>query len=207
MRLAPLISRLLTPLALLCVFACSFPGCSKNGHAPNTSSDSTDTVLHRNVYDSAKFYLSFDLSIAKASGVFNDTFGDHATMIVYVVNGVVKVPHDSIRNFPPYDYPESGSSGGWSATWIPDSIGEINITDAVGLAFGDTSVGLVLTQTGCVTPNWNVSFMGGAPSPTGNNPSPGWPLTLTFNPKLESYYPVNLEQQGNEVTIWCYKEY
>ena len=83
MRLAPLISRLLTPLAVLCVFACSFPGCSKNGHAPNTSSDSTDTILHRNVYDSAKFHFTFDMMIANTSGVFNDTYLDYATMVVY----------------------------------------------------------------------------------------------------------------------------
>jgi hypothetical protein len=207
MRLAPLISRLLTPLAVLCVFACSFPGCSKNGHAPNTSSDSTDTVLHRNVYDSAKFYLSFDLMIANTSGVFNDTFLDQASMIVYIVNGVVKVPHDSIRNFPPVVYPQSGSSGGWSATWIPDSIGEINITDAVGLVGVDTSVSLVFTETGCVSPNWNLSFMGAAPSPTGNAPSPGWPIALIFNPKLQSQYPFKLEQLSSDWTIWCYKDY
>jgi hypothetical protein len=207
MRLAPLISRLLTPLALLCVFACSFPGCSKNGHATNTSGDSTDTALHRNVYDSAKFYLIFDLTIVGTSGVFNDTFMDHAGMVVYVVNGVVKVPHDSIRNFAPVDYPASGSSGGWSATWIPDNIGEINITDATGLAIVDTAVALVFTETGCVSPNWNVSFMGGAPSPTGNAPSPGWPLALSFNPKLQGQFPFELKQPSSDWTIWCYKDY
>ncbi len=207
MRLAPLIARLLTPLAVLCIFACSFPGCAKNGHAPNTSSDSTDTVLHRNSYDSAKFYFTFDMMIANTSGIFNDTFLDQAEMIVYVVNGVVKVPHDSIRNFAPVVYPESGSSGGWSATWIPDNIGEINITDAVGIVGSDTSVALVFTETGCVSPNWNVSFMGGASSPTGNAPSPGWPVTLVFNPKLQSQIPFELKQPSSDWVVWCYKDY
>jgi hypothetical protein len=207
MRLAPLISRLLTPLVVLCIFACSFPGCSKNGPGPHNSSDSTDTVLHRNAYDSAKFFLTFDLTIVGTSGVFSDTFWDHASMIVYVVNGAVKVPHDSIRNIAPIVYPKSGSSGSWSATWIQDQIGEINITDAIGLVLDDTTVALTFTQTACVTPNWNITFMGGAPSPTGNNPSPGWPLALLFNPKLQSQYPNNLVQPGSQWVVWCYKDY
>ena len=207
MRLAPLIARLLTPLALLSVFACSFPGCSKKGPGPHTGSDSTDTILHRNAYDSAKFFLTFDLTIEGTSGVFNDTFYDHASMIIYVVNGVVKVPHDSIVNFSPVVNPTSGSSGSWSATWIPDAIGEINITDATGLALVDTAVALVFTETGCVSPNWNLSFMGGAPSPTGNAPSPGWPLTLIFNPELKSQSPFELKQPGSDWIVWCYKDY
>jgi len=185
----------------------SLVGCSKNSGPNNNNRNDSDTVLHRMVYDSAKFYLTFDLTIAKTSGVFNDTFSDHASMIVYVVNGIVKVPHDSLRNFPPIVFPQSGSSGGWSATYIPDNIGEINITGASGLAVVDTTVALILTQTGCVTPNWNISFMGGAPSPTGNNPSPGWPLALSFNPKLQSQYPFKLEQPGSSWIIWCYKDY
>src|SRR5579859_2044554 len=107
-------------------FAYSMTGCSKNSN-PNNNRNDSDTVLHRTVYDSAKFYITFDMEIAKTSGVFNDTFSDHASMIVYVVNGVVKVPPDSLRNFPPIVYPASGSSGAWSATWIPDNIGEIDL--------------------------------------------------------------------------------
>ena len=207
MRLTPLIARLLTPLAILCAFACSFPGCSKNGPGPHTGSDSTDTVLHRNAYDSAKFFLSFHLTIEGTSNVFNDTFNDQASMIVYVVNGVVKVPHDSIANFAPIVFPTSGSSGSWSASWIPDKIGEINITDAQGLVLDDTTVALSFTETGCVGPNWNISFMGGAPSPSGNDPSPGWPLVLIFNPKLQSQNPNNLVQPGSQWIASCYKDY
>jgi len=192
--------------AAIAIAAYSLTGCSKNS-GPNNNKNDSDTVLHRNVYDSAKFYLTFDLQIAKSSGVFNDTFSDHASMIVYVVNGVVKVPTDSLRNFPPIVFPQSGSAGGWSATWIPDNIGEINITNASGLAVVDTLVALTLTQTGCVTPNWNVSFMGGPPSASGNNPNPGWPLALSFNPKLQSQYPFKLDQQGSSWAIWCYKDY
>src|SRR5258708_25514358 len=169
----PSLNRWYLLVAAIAVSAYSLSGCSKNSNPNNNNKNDSDTVLHRTVYDSAKFFLTFDLEIVNTSGVFNDTFTDHASMIVYVVNGVVKVPHDSLHNEDPLVIPASGSSGSWSAAWMPDKIGEINITGASGLEVVDTSVVLTLTQTGCVTPNWNLSFLGGAPSPTGNNPSPG----------------------------------
>lgn len=185
----------------------SLAGCSKSSGPGNGNKNDSDTVLRRKTYDSAKFYLTFDLEIVNTSGVYNDTFTDHASMIVYVVNGVVKVPHDSLRNFPPFVYPSSGHSGDWSATWVPDNIGEINITDASGLAIpGDTTVALMLTQTGCIVPKWNVCFQG-ACSVGGGDKSPGWPLAVSFNPKLQSQYPFKLVQPGSSWSIWCYKDY
>src|SRR5215831_8912085 len=124
--------------AALFIFYYSMTGCTKSGDANNNRNDS-DTVLHRNQYDSAKFYVTFDMMVANTSGVINDTFSDHASMIIYIVNGVVKIPHDSLRNFPPIVYPSSGSKGNSSAVWIPDNIGETNITDATGFVVpGDT---------------------------------------------------------------------
>ena len=208
MRLAPLIARLLTPLALLCVFACSFPACSKNGPGPNINRSDSDTVINHTTYDSAEFSFHFNLAIERTSNVFNDTFTDYASMIVYVVNGVVKVPPDSIMNFPPVVYPQSGSEGAWSASYIQDDIGEINITAATGVVFpGDTSVALSFTQTATVDPIWNISFMGGAASPAGGDPSPGWPLALVFNPQLKTQSPINLIQTGSAWIVHVYKLY
>jgi len=192
--------------AILLVSGYSLVGCSKNSGPGNGNKNDSDTVLRRKTNDSAKFYVTFDLSIAKTSGVFNDTFDDHASMIIYIVNGVVKVPHDSLLNVPPFVFPASGSSGSWSATWIPDNIGEINITGASGLVAGDTTVAIALTQTGAVSPNWNVCFLGSC-SPTGNETSPGWPLAFSFNPKLQSQYPFKLSQPGSSWSIWVYKDY
>lgn len=205
MRL-PSLNRWHIIVTVIAISAYSLTGCSKNSGPGNGNKNDSDTVRRRTTYDSAKFYVTFDLTIAKTSGVFNDTFTDHASMIIYVVNGVAKVPHDSLRNFPPIVFPQSGQSGSWSATWIPDQIGEINITNATGLVVTDTLVAMVLTQTGAVSPNWNVCFLGSC-SPTGNSTSPGWPLAFSFNPKLQSQDPFKLDQQGSSWSIWCYKDY
>jgi hypothetical protein len=186
--------------------AYSLTSCSKNSGPGNGIKNDSDTVLRRKTYDSAVFVANMSLDIAKTSGIFNDTFTDFASIIIYVVNGVVKIPHDSILNRAPFVYPTSGSSGSWSATWIPDKIGEINITDAAGLAIGDTTVVITLTQTGAVSPNWNVCFMGSC-SPTGNAPSPGWPLAFSFNPKLKQQTPFKLDQPGSSWEIGVGKEY
>ncbi|HVU96133.1 MAG TPA: hypothetical protein VHE34_12960 [Puia sp.] len=182
-------------------------GCSKNSDNNNNNKHDSDTLPKKKVYDSAVFYVSFLMNVYKSSDVFNDTFSDDASMKIYIVNGVVTVPHDSILNFPPVVFPASGSSGGWSATWIPDNIGEINITAANGLVIpGDTTVAISLTQTGAVTPNWNLCF-GNSCSPTGNQPSVGWPLAFTFNPKKQSQDAFKLEQPGSYWDIWVYKDY
>lgn len=201
----PFHTRLKIFFAIAAVVAYSLSGCTKNSGPGNGNKNDSDTVLHRNQYDSAKFYVVIDLDIANTSGVFSDTFTDHSSMIVYVVNGVVKVPHDSLVNLPPIVFPESGSSGQWSATWVPDNIGEINITDAGGIAT-DTLVALFITQTGAVVPKWNVCFMGGC-SVGGGDPSPGWPLALSFNPKLKSQTVIDQKQSGSSWYIWVYRDY
>jgi hypothetical protein len=206
MRL-PSLNRWHIIVATMAISAWTLTGCSKNSGPGNGNKNDSDTVRRRITYDSAKFYVTFDLEIQKTSGVYNDTFSDHSSMIVYVVNGVVKVPHDSLRNFPPIVFPQSGQSGSWSATWVPDNIGEMNITDASGLAIpGDTTVVMTLTQTGCIVPKWNVCFLGSC-SVSGGDKSPGWPLAFSFNPKLQSQDPFKLDQQGSSWHIWVYKDY
>jgi len=186
----------------------SLAGCSKNSGPGNNNKNDSDTVLHRKTYDSAVFYVSFLINVYNTSGVYTDTFSDDASMKIYIVNGVVTVPKDSILNFPPIVFPASGSSGSWSATWVPDNLGEINITAANGLVVpGDSTVVMTLTQTGCVTPKWKLSFMGGAPTSGGGEQSPGWPLAFTFNLKKQSQDAFKLEQPGSYWDIWVYKDY
>jgi hypothetical protein len=181
-------------------------GCQKNPFHLNLN-DSTDTVFHSKQYDSAKFYVSYYMDVINSSGVYNDTFADDASMVVNVVNSVVTVPSDSIRNSPPNVSPASGSAGGWSATWIPDDIGEINIASASGVQLSDTEVVIWLVQQGTVTPKWSLSFDGGAPTVGGGEPNVGWPLLYYFNPKLQSQYPIDLVQQGSIFTVFVHKDY
>lgn len=181
-------------------------GCQKNPFHLNLN-DSTDTVSHPKQYDSAKFYVSYLMDVINTSGVYNDTFADDASMIINVVNGVVTVPSDSIRNNPPSVWPASGSGGGWSATWIPDDIGEINIASASGTVLSDTEVVIWLVQQGTVSPKWSLSFNGGAPTVGGGEPNVGWPLVYYFNPKLQSQDPIKLYQPGSDFDVWVDKEY
>ncbi len=207
MRLTYTLLRAALFVLLIAAIGRPITGCTKNPFLPNNNNDSTDTVFHSKQYDSAAFYVSYIMNVYNTSGVYNDTFADDASMKINVVNGVVTVPTDSIRNSPPSVWPKSGSSGGWSATWIPDDIGEINIVSASGAVLSDTEVVIWLVQQGTVTPKWALSFNGGAPTDGGGEPNQGWPLVFYFNPKLQSQDPFKLEQPGSFWDIWVYKDY
>jgi hypothetical protein len=193
-------------IGIVVIFHWSLSGCNKNSGLNHLKADSTDTMRIPVHHDSAKFDVDFLLQIANTSGVFPDSFGDYASMVIYVVDGVVKVPTDSIRNWPPIVSHESGSSGSWSATWIPDSIGEINVVGGSGFVY-DTTVVMAILQSGTVSPKWAVSFMGQPPSDAGGDATPGWPLTFDFSLQQEDQFPLRLEQGGNMLVISVYKEY
>lgn len=200
------VHRLFLPVLVLLIL-CSMPRCSKN-NGPNNNKDSMDTLPKKVTYDSAVFYVSFLMNIYNTSGVFTDTFSDDGSMKIYVVNGVVKIPKDSILNFPPIVFPSSGSDGLYSAVWIPDNTGEINITGATGLAAVDTLVAISLTQTGTVGPKWKLtSKLDGTTFTSGGESNVGWPLAFSFNPKLQSQDAFKLEQPGSYWDIWVYKDY
>ena len=198
--------RLFIPaLVLLIVF--SLPRCQKN-NGPHDKNDSMDTLPKKVVYDSAAYYVSILVTVYNTSGVFTDTFSDDASMKIYVVNGVVKIPKDSILNFPPIVFPESGSNSIYNAVWIPDNFGVVNITGATGLAPLDTLVVIALTQTGTVTPKWKLTAkIGGTTSTGGGESVPGWPPGFTFNPKLQSQDAFKLDQPGSYWDVWVYKDY
>ena len=205
MRLTLIFNRWNVMAAVIMLFFWTISGCSKNQDPDHHKTDTIPVVQH---YDSAKFYVTFDLTIANTSGVYQDTFFDDASMIIYVVNGVVKIPADSIRNFPPFVFPETGSNGIYTATWVPDNIGEINITGASGLAIptADTEVVITLQETGTVDPKWQLKA-GGVTTTGGGEASPGWPLAFNFYTTQQSQYPFKLDQPGSSWSIWCYKDY
>jgi hypothetical protein len=203
-----MLNRIILPLLRLTFFvlivaalARPVTGCTKMNDKKN---DSTDTVFH--LRDSAKFFVDIDVWIYNTSGVFMDTFYDGGSLIIYVVNGVVRL--DSILNLQPIAYPSSGDSANWQATWIPDKIGEINIVGGSGfVSTDDTTVVITLNQSGTVTPKWSVSFMHGTPSVAGGDAVPGWPPGFTFSLRQKSQRPFDLDQPGSIWTIWVYKDY
>lgn len=196
----------LPALVLFIVF--SMPRCSKN-NGPDNNKDSTDTLPKKVVYDSAAYYVSILINIYNTSGVFTDTFSDDASMKFYIVNGVVKIPMDSVRNFPPIVFPSSGQDGIYRADWIADNIGEINITGAVGIMSpGDSVCSIILTHTGTVDPKWKLTALqGGTVSYGGGDPTPGWPPGFTFKTKVQSQDAFRLEQPGSYWDVWVYKDY
>jgi hypothetical protein len=210
MQLAHTLVRWLCLPAMVLLLVFSMPRCSKNAGPNDNKKDSTDTLPKKIVYDSAVFYVSMDIWVYNTSGVYTDTFSDGASMKIYIVNGVMKF--DSIHNQVPVVYPSSGSNGFYKAVWIPDDIGEINITRATGLAIaGDTLAAISLTQTGCVSPKWQLTaIQGGTTTTGGGEPSPGWPLVFDFKtnvPPLTGQDAFKLVQQGSEWYIWVYRDY
>jgi hypothetical protein len=207
MRLAYSILHMGLLVLFIAVVGHPISGCTKNPFLPNKI-DSTDSVHIAVHHDSAKFYASFDMEIANTSGVYADTFADGGSMIIYVVDGVVKFPLDSVRNLWPYVLPSSGSNDLYTAVWIPDTVGEINITGATGAVIEDTTVVIVLDESGTVSPKWQTTAKADGNTTTfGGESTPGWPLTFTFSLNQSSQYPTNLVQPGSKWVIWVYKDY
>lgn len=197
--------RLFFPV-VIALIVLSMPRCQKN-NGPNNKNDSTDTLPKKVVYDSAVYYVSILINVYNTSGVFTDTFSDDASLKVYIVNGVVKF--DSIRNFPPIVFPETGQDGVYKAEWIPDNIGEINITGTTGIMDpSDTLCSVLLTHTGTVIPKWRLtSLKDGTTFTSGGDATPGWPPGFTFRTKAQSQDAFKLEQPGSYWDIWVYKDY
>ncbi|HXB92517.1 MAG TPA: hypothetical protein VNU72_09520 [Puia sp.] len=192
------------------IISWSFSGCSKNSNNPKDNKHDSDTIPIVRHYDSAVFYVTFDLWIYNTSGVYIDTFSDHASIKVNIVNGVVSFPPDSIHNEPPIVYPSSGSKGNTTAVWIPDDIGEINIVSATGFVEpGDSIAAIALSEPGTVTPKWQTTS-GGITTTFGGVSTPGWPgaFLLKLNiPRNTDEYPFKLVQPGSEWFVWAYRDY
>jgi len=121
---------------------------------------------------------------------------------------VVKFPADSLHNHWPYTVPSSGSNALYTAVWISDTVGEINITWATGEVLEDTTVAIFLDQPGTVSPKWQLSAKADGTTTTfGGESTPGWPLMFTFSLNQSSQYPIKLVRTGSSWTIWVYKDY
>jgi hypothetical protein len=207
MKLAyTLLHRLCIPVMALLIFF-SMPRCSKNPGPDHNKNDSDTTVPIPKHIDSMAFHVVFDMVLAKTSGVYQDSFEDAASMQIRIKNGVVTIPPDSIENMAPDVWPASGRDGAWSAVWVPDDIGEINITGATGLLVPvDSTVVITLQESGTISPKWQITF-GSTTSSAGGDATPGWPLAFSFNPRLGDQDAFKLNQPGSFWLVWVYKDY
>jgi len=154
------------------------------------------------VPDSLSFYVTLLAEIHNTSGVYNDKYRDATILQINVVNGVVSFPADSILNFTPNVFPPSGSNALYTAVWIPDSIGLINVTGEFGFVFADT-VTVFLTHTGTVLPKWQTTSFG-VTTTFGGDPTPGWPPSFLFSIRDTAVqYPINIydPQSGNLLQV------
>ncbi|HXB93848.1 MAG TPA: hypothetical protein VNU70_01780 [Puia sp.] len=195
--------------AILLIVVFALPQCSKNT-GPNNHQNDSDTIFRRKVtaFDSSAFHVVFDMLLTRTSGVFQDSCEDFASIQIVIRNGVISFPADSIQNIAPLVQPTSGKEGDWSAVWVPDDIGEINITGASAILLpGDSIVVVTLKESGTVSPKWMISFLNGTPTSAGGDQTPGWPLAFDFNINLKNQDAFKLDQPGSFWLVWVIKDY
>jgi len=113
------------------------------------------TVLVSSVkIGSFSYDVDVDVTIIKASEVYNDTYNDGASFEVDVdEHNLISIPIAVNRE--PTVTPPSGHNATTTATWIPDKTGITNITGGFGVFANDT-LGILLTNDGAVTPSWHI---------------------------------------------------
>lgn len=128
------------------------------------------------------FTVQIDVDITKTSDVYNDDYHDGATFRVDVLNMTVTM--SNIVNQAPTVTPPSGSSGGTTATWVPDLIGVTNIQgEQLGVAVDSANtkiVNILFLQSGTVTPSWYVNDPVLGAYNVDSSPVPGFPGSLSF---------------------------
>jgi hypothetical protein len=171
----------------LIIFCCLY-GCAKS-----TSSNNNNNNNNNNNDPSGSTYsLSFDLMIAwhqaGTNSCFLDNYTDSGFMRVDIVNDIVTI--SNIVNQSPNTTPKSGpdKEGIDVCTWIPDTVGMINIKGATGVVspLGNVASGiekrvLITCDTSAYTifPLWSVASQGTVNYSGGYN-FPANPMLLGF---------------------------
>jgi hypothetical protein len=142
-------STLIPPFAFFFALFC-LSACSKTGpDDPNNPASQTPASAKDQKYQ-------LEIRITEFFGSF--VYSDSVSMIVLVTKDN-KVTVSDIRNFHPKTNTPTYSLGSCTATWIQDTIGEVNITGVQGTIdglYGDSSRALFLnlTDSGAVSPGF-----------------------------------------------------
>jgi len=142
----------------LCVIVC-FDGCSKSV----TDSLANPGNQPPNGAQDQKFLLEIRITESFSSFVYSDS----VSMDV-LVNKDNQVIVSEIKNFAPITNTPTYTLGSCTASWIRDTIGEINIISVQGSidgSYGDSSRNLFLnlSDSGAVSPGFNKVCVGSAP--------------------------------------------
>jgi hypothetical protein len=152
MKRTPSFSRLfIFAYSILCLVSCS-----------KIIPDNPGTQTPANALDQ-KFLL--EIRVTESFSTF--LYADSVTMIVTVTKDN-EVIVSGIKNFGPTTNTPTYTLGSCSATWIPDTLGEINITKAEGSIdgmYGDSSRNLFLSfsDSAAISPGFIKICSGGTP--------------------------------------------
>ncbi len=165
-----------------------FVGCTKSSSLNNNNNNNNNN----NSPSGSTYSLSYDVLIAwhqaGTNSCFIDDYTDSGFLRVDIVNDVVTI--SNILNQYPNTTPKSGADplSGDICTWIPDTIGMINIKGATGAIFpqGNVSSGaekrvLITCDTSARTlfPEWSIASSG-AISYSGGIEFPANPMLLSI---------------------------
>jgi len=151
--------------------------------------DDLKLVSSVTVIDGEKYFL--EMRITESFPPL--TYTDSVNMIV-VINTDDQVIISDIKNFAPKSTPLTARLDPCTATWVPDGIGETNVTSVTGTITGspgDTARYLILTVTnsGAVSPKYTQACDGADPVTSGGIPFTGLPAMVffTLKPGQEKY--------------------
>lgn len=136
----------------------------------------TSLVTYIKIIEGAKFRL--ELTVTEPEVLL--TYTDESNMVV-LVNPDGSVAVSDINNFAPTSTPLSYTDGGCTFSWVPDAIGEMNITTATGTTRGtDPILTLEFTHSGTLFPTFRTDCDDGTSETKPGFPILGFPTSVTF---------------------------
>ena len=152
--------------------------------------DRTSLVSNITIIDGQKYLLELRQTETAAPFVYKDT-----ASLTVLISADGKVTVADILNFAPVMNPGTATLGDCTSTWIPEGIGEINITTVTGTisgSSGDSKRDLILQfgHSGTVIPKFRRVCNGGTEEILGGNAIPGFPpfVFFTLTPDAGIYF-------------------
>jgi hypothetical protein len=152
--------------------------------------DKTSLVSNITITDGQTYLLEIRQTETADPFVYKDT-----ARLTIIISADGKVTFSDIQNFAPVTTPGTATVYPCTATWIPDNIGEMNITNVTGTISGspgDPKRDLILqfSHSGTVTPKFSRLCSGGTEEISGGIAMPGFPTLLffTITPNGGSYF-------------------
>ena len=152
--------------------------------------DKTSLVSYITIIDGQKYLLELRVTETASPFVYIDT-----ASLTVIVSSDGKITGRDISNFAPKTNPATATMGDCTSTWIPDGIGEMNITSVTGTisgSAGDPKRDLILQfgHSGTVVPKFRRVCRGGDDTTEGGNAIPGFPpfVFFTLTPDAGIYF-------------------